>query len=60
MKKTKICALLIASLSLFANAAQAPKAQNSNIFCDLFGIGCPVVVISDTQGNGSEPPQAED
>lgn len=56
MKKTKITALLLASLSLFANAAHAPKAQSSSVFCDLFGIDCPIVT-SDTNGDGMEPPK---
>lgn len=61
MKKTKIIALLLASVSLFANATQVPqfaKAQNNNLLCDLFGIGCPIV-IQDTGGAGAEPPADE-
>lgn len=57
MKKTKLITLLLASLSLFANAAEAPKVQNSNALCQLFEIFCPMVT-TDTSGDGAEPPKS--
>lgn len=55
--KKKMLILSLVSCSFFAGAADAPQASNSNLLCELFGLGCPVVTPS-TGGNGAEPPKS--
>ena len=64
MKKLSYVLLVIlTTISLPSGAAEKVSVNASNFLCDLFGIGCPIVVsTSDTTpdadggGNGKEPP----
>lgn len=61
MKKLSYALLVILmTISLPSDAEEKPTVQASNILCDFFGIGCPVITnisTSDGDGDGKEPPK---
>lgn len=57
MKKiTFLFSIVVASVSLSVGASNMAQPQQADIFCDLFGIGCPIVT-TDGNGAGKEPPK---
>lgn len=58
--KNKVLTFCLAVISLSAAAAEAPQVKDESILCKFLGIGCSVVYVSDSNGQGKEPPQLDD
>ena len=55
MKKMKLLLfVLVTSVTMSVNSSEMSAPQQSNILCELLGIGC---VGQDGNGGGAEPPK---